>query len=59
MSLILVEDVTLVAGAATNVFPWRSLHLVDWIDAASFLGQAAALSCCCIMAFYYDDTSTT
>ena len=55
MSLILVEAATLFAAAATTVFLWGSPHLLDWIDAASFLGQAAALSLCCIVAFYYND----
>jgi sugar transferase (PEP-CTERM system associated) len=55
MSLIFVEGATLFAAAATTVFLWGSTHLLDWIDAASFLGQAAALSLCCIVAFYYND----
>ena len=55
MSLILVEAATLFAAAGTTVFLWGSPHLLDWIDAASFLGQAAALSLCCIVAFYYND----
>ena len=55
MSLILVEAATLFAAAATTVFLWGSPHLLDWIDAVSFLGQAAALSLCCIVAFYYND----
>src|SRR5262249_30366692 len=55
MSLVLVEAATLFTAAATTVFLWGSPHLLDWIDAASFLGQAAALSLCCIVAFYYND----
>ena len=55
MSLILVEAATLFAAAATTVFLWGSPHLLDGIDAARFLGQAAALSLCCIVAFYYND----
>jgi exopolysaccharide biosynthesis polyprenyl glycosylphosphotransferase len=28
---------------------------VDWIDVATMLGQAGAVSLCCIVAFYYND----
>src|SRR5262249_25418381 len=38
MSLILVEGATLFAVAATTVILWGSTYLLDWIDAASFLG---------------------
>ena len=55
MSLILVEAATLFTAAATAVFLWGGTYLLDWIDAASFLGQAAGLSLCCIVAFYYND----
>ena len=55
MSLLLVEGATLFAAAVTTVFLWGSPHLLDWIDAARFLGQAVALSLCCILAFYYND----
>ncbi len=55
MSLIFIEAATLFAAAATTVFLWGSTYLLDWIDAASFLGQAAGLSLCCIVAFYYND----
>jgi exopolysaccharide biosynthesis polyprenyl glycosylphosphotransferase len=55
VNLILVEGATLFAAAAATVFVWGSPHLLDWIDAASFLGQAAAVSLCCIVAFYYND----
>jgi len=55
MSLLLVEGATLFTAAVTTVFLWGSPHLLDWIDAVRFLGQAAALSLCCILAFYYND----
>jgi exopolysaccharide biosynthesis polyprenyl glycosylphosphotransferase len=55
VSLIFVEGATLFAAAAATVFVWGSPHLLDWLDAASFLGQAAMLSICCIVAFYYND----
>ena len=36
-------------------FVWGSPLLLDWLDVASLLGQAAVFSLCCIVAFYYND----
>src|SRR5262245_21900890 len=55
MSLILVEGAALFAAVSTTVILWGSPLLRDWLDAATFVGQAAALSLCCIVAFYYND----
>ena len=55
MSLILVEGTALFAAVSATVFLWGSPLLLDWLDAATFVGQAAALSLCCIVAFYYND----
>lgn len=55
MSLILVEGAALFAAVSATVFIWGSRLLLDWLDAATFAGQAAALSLCCIVAFYYND----
>jgi hypothetical protein len=55
VSLILVEGTALFAAVSATVFLWGSPLLLDWLDAATFVGQAAALSLCCIVAFYYND----
>jgi exopolysaccharide biosynthesis polyprenyl glycosylphosphotransferase len=55
VSLILVEGTALFAAVATTVFVWGQPLLLDWLDVASLLGQAAILSLCCIVAFYYND----
>ena len=55
MSLIFLEGATLFAAAASTIFVWGSPHLLDWLDGATFLGQAAILSVCCIVSFYYND----
>ena len=55
MSLILVEGAALFAAVAATVFVWGQPLVLDWLDVASLLGQAAMLSLCCIVAFYYND----
>ncbi len=55
MSLILVEGAALFAAVAATVFIWGQPLLLDWLDVASHMGQAAILSLCCIVAFYYND----
>jgi len=55
VSLILVEGVALFAAVATTVFFWGQPLLLDWLDVANLLGQAAVFSLCCIVAFYYND----
>jgi sugar transferase (PEP-CTERM system associated) len=56
MSLIvLVEGVALFAAVATTVFVWVQPLLLDWLDVANLLGQAAIFPLCCIVAFYYND----
>src|SRR5262249_20514258 len=55
IDLLLIDGITLFAAAVTTVLQWGIPHLLDCIDAARFLGQAAALSLCCILAFYYND----
>jgi sugar transferase (PEP-CTERM system associated) len=53
--LILVEGTALFAAVAATVFVWGQPHLLDWLDVASLMGQAAIFSLCCIVAFYYND----
>ena len=55
MSLIFVEGAALFAAVATTVFVWGQPLLLDWLDVASLMGQAAIFSLCCIVAFYYND----
>jgi exopolysaccharide biosynthesis polyprenyl glycosylphosphotransferase len=55
VSLIVAEGAALFAAVSAAVFVWGSPLLLDWLDAATFVGQAAALSLCCIVAFYYHD----
>jgi exopolysaccharide biosynthesis polyprenyl glycosylphosphotransferase len=55
VSLIIVEGAALFAAVCAAVFLWGSPLLLDWLDAVTFVGQAAALSLCCIVAFYYHD----
>ena len=55
MSLILVEGMALFAAVASTVFVWGQPLLLDSLDVANLLGQAAVFSLCCIVAFYYND----
>jgi hypothetical protein len=43
VSLILAEGAALFAAVSATVFLWGSPLLLDWLDAATFVGQAAAL----------------
>jgi sugar transferase (PEP-CTERM system associated) len=55
VSLILVEGAALFAAVAATVFVWGQPLLLDWLDVANLIGQAAIFSLCCIVAFYYND----
>lgn len=56
MSLILLlEGVALFAAVAATVFVWVQPLLLDWLDVAHLMGQAAILPLCCVVAFYYND----
>jgi sugar transferase (PEP-CTERM system associated) len=55
VSLILVEGAALFAAVSGTIILWGRPLLLDWLDAATFVGQATALSLCCIVAFYYND----
>jgi len=55
VSLILIEGAALFAAVATTVFVWGQPLLLDWLDVAGLMGQAAVFSLCCIVAFYYND----
>src|SRR5438128_10481066 len=55
MSLVLIEGTALFAAVTATVFMWGQARLLDWLDVASLMGQAAIFSLCCIVAFYYND----
>ena len=55
MTLALLEGAALFAAVSGMIFAWAHPLLLDWIDWAVVLAQAAALSFCCIVAFYYND----
>jgi len=55
MSLAAVEGLVLSLAVSGTVFAWGHRLFVDWLDVATMLGQAGAVSLCCIVAFYYND----
>lgn len=55
MRFALVEALALLgAVTATTVFLGNRL-LLDWLDVATLLAQAGAVSICCVITFYYND----
>ena len=55
MILAIIEGLVLSLAVAGTAFAWGHRLFVDWLDVATMLGQAAAVSLCCITAFYYND----
>lgn len=55
MTLAIIEGLVLSLAVAGTAFAWGHRLFVDWIDVATMLGQAGAVSLCCIVAFYYND----
>ena len=55
MILAILEGLVLSLAVAATAFAWGHRLFVDWIDVATMLGQAGAVSLCCITAFYYND----
>jgi sugar transferase (PEP-CTERM system associated) len=55
VSLAIFEGIVLFAAVSGSMFAWGHLLIVDWIDAAQVVWQAAAISLSCIVAFYYND----
>jgi exopolysaccharide biosynthesis polyprenyl glycosylphosphotransferase len=53
--LAILEGLVLSLAVAATAFAWGHRLFVDWIDVATMLGQAGAVSLCCITAFYYND----
>jgi len=53
--LAIVEAIFLFAAASAMSFVWGHVPIVDWLDVAGTLGQAAVLAVCCLVAFYYND----
>jgi sugar transferase (PEP-CTERM system associated) len=55
VSLAIFDGVVLFLAVTGSIFVWGDLLIVDWIDVAQVVWQAAAVSLCCIVAFYYND----
>jgi sugar transferase (PEP-CTERM system associated) len=55
LSLAILEGLVLFLAVCGSMFAWGHVLLVDWLDAATMVLQAAAVSLCCIVAFYYND----
>jgi len=55
VTLALLEAIALFGAVATTIFVLGHPLLVDWLDVAVVLAQAAAVSSCGIVAFYYND----
>jgi len=55
VSLAALEGLVLFLAVCGSIFAWGHLLFVDWIDVATMVWQAAAISACCIVAFYYND----
>lgn len=55
MSLAVIEGLVLALAVSASVFAWGHRLFLDWLDVASMLGQAVAVSLCCTVAFYYND----
>lgn len=55
LRLALLEISLLVLGISGTVLLWNRPLILDWIDAAAYLGQASVLALSCVTAFYYND----
>jgi exopolysaccharide biosynthesis polyprenyl glycosylphosphotransferase len=55
MTLAIIEGLVLSLAVAGTAFAWGHRLFVDWLDVATMLGQAGAVSLSCIVAFYYND----
>lgn len=55
LRLALIEVSLLVFGISGTVLLWNRPLILDWIDAAAYLGQASILALSCVTAFYYND----
>lgn len=55
LRLALLEVSLLVFGISGIVLLWNRPLILDWIDAAAYLGQALILALSCVTAFYYND----
>jgi exopolysaccharide biosynthesis polyprenyl glycosylphosphotransferase len=55
LSLAVGEGLVLFLAVCGTIYAWGHLLFLDWLDVATMVWQAAAVSLCCIVAFYYND----
>ena len=55
LKLALTEAALLLAAVWAAILLWARPLLLDWVDVAGSVGQAAALAAACTVAFYYND----
>jgi exopolysaccharide biosynthesis polyprenyl glycosylphosphotransferase len=55
VTLAIIEGLVLALAVSATAFAWGHRLFVDWLDVATMIGQAGAVSLCCIVAFYYND----
>ena len=55
LKLALTEAALLLVAVWTTTFVWVRPLLLDWLDVAGSVGQAAAPAAACTVAFYYND----
>jgi len=53
--VVVTEGLVLFLAVCGANYAWGHLLFLDWLDVATMLWQAAAVSLCCIVAFYYND----
>lgn len=55
LTLALLEGGSLFVIVCGMTFLWDHSIPIDWVNAATVLGQGFAVSLCCIVSFYYND----
>jgi sugar transferase (PEP-CTERM system associated) len=55
VSFAILDGLVLFLAVCGSIFASGHLIVVDWLDVATLLLQAGAVSLCCIVAFYYND----
>lgn len=55
MKLAVTEGLILFLAVCGSISVWGHRMFLDWLDVATLVWQAGAVSLCCIVAFYYND----